>query len=328
MSQNNTSTLIYLGFDVAKDSLEADPTRLKALGAVDNNPRGHQKLIRAILKAAGLANATPHVVVEATGGYERGFVSALLESDIRVSVVMAGRVRSFANAKGLLSKTDKIDAALISRYAESCQPKPKSPPSKSEVELSELCRRRHLLIAARTVQKNQRPALQLPELKMAADELIKLLDAQIKQIDLALEKLRAQDPLHAAKMHVLCAIDGVGSTSAAHTLAAMPELGTLSRNEASALAGLAPYNRDSGKHQGRRFICGGRLLVRQALYMAALSASRCNPVLAPLYQRLIHNGKAHKVAITALMRRLLIYMNCQIATLLRSSAPSLDPCSP
>lgn len=328
MSQNNTPTLIYFGFDVAKDSLEVDPTHLKGLGTVDNTPRGHRQLVRSILKAAKLANATAHVVVEATGGYERGLVSALLEAQIRVSVVMAGRVRAFARAHGLLTKTDRIDAALITRYAQSCQPQPKSPPTQSELELSELCRRRQQLIAARTVQKNQRPFVQLTALAKAADQLIKLLEAQIRQIDLALEKLRAQDALHAAKMQALCAIDGVGATSAAHTLAAMPELGTLSRNEASALAGLAPYNRDSGKHQGRRFIFGGRVLVRQALYMAALAASRCNPVLAPLYQRLTQSGKPHKVAMTALMRRLLIYMNCQIAKLLLPTASSLVPCSP
>jgi transposase len=320
MSQNNSS-ILYLGLDVAKDSLEPDPRRLPKLGTVSNCPKGLRRLLKA-LKHLLTPTQTPHVVLEATGGYEQALVAALHTAGVRVSVVPAHRIRDHARSLGQFAKTDRIDAAIISSYAEAAKPLPDKAPTPTEKELSELCRRRQQLIELRTRDQNRDHCHSLPLLTKGASALRKLLTAQIKAIDKRIAALRREDALFNAKVEALAAIKGVGILTAANTLAALPELGTLSRNATSALAGLAPFPRDSGNHSGRRFIHGGRVQVRQAIYMAALSASRMNPVLAPVYQRLIDAGKPFKLAITAVMRRLLIFMNSTLAKLLQPPAQS------
>jgi transposase len=319
MSQNNSSTL-YLGIDVAKDSLEPDPLRLPKLGTLPNCPQGLRRLLKA-LKLLLTPTQTPHVVLEATGGYEQALVEALHTAGVRVSVMPAHRIRDHARSLGQFAKTDRIDAAIISSYADSARPLPDKAPTATEKELRELCRRRQQLIELRTRDQNRDHRHSLPLLVKGASALRKLLSAQIKAIDQRLAELRREDQLFNAKVEALAAIDGVGVLTAVNALAAVPELGTLSRNATSALAGLAPYPRDSGTHSSRRFIHGGRVQARQAIYMAALCASRRNPVLAPLYQRLLHAGKPFKLAITAVMRRLLIYMNSTLAQLLQPLPP-------
>jgi transposase len=255
------------------------------------------------------------VVLEATGGYEQGLTNALHEAGVLVSVVPAHRVRHHARSLGQLGKTDRLDATAISAYADSAKPRPTAPPSATEKELTELCRRRQQLIGLRTQDQNRDHRHSLPLTLQGARDLHKLLTAQIKEIDQRIARLRKEDQIFNAKVEALAAIEGVGVTTAANTLAALPELGTLQRRATSALAGLAPYPQDSGSQSMRRFIHGGRVQARQALYMAALSASRVNPILAPFYQRLIKAGKPFKVAITAVMRRLLIFMNMTLAKL-------------
>jgi transposase len=313
MSQNNSSTL-YLGIDVAKDSSEPDPLRLPKLGTLSNCPKGFQRLLKA-LQSLVTPTQTPQVIVEATGGYEQALVNALHQAGMLVSVMPAHRVRDHARSLGKFGKTDRIDATVISSYADAAQPRPTAAPSATEQELSELCRRRQQLIELRTRDGNREHRHFLKLLLKGAKEIHKLLTAQIKAIDQRIAGLRQEDQVFNAKVEALAAIDGVGVTTAVAALAAIPELGTLSRNATSALAGLAPYPRDSGHHAGRRFIHGGRVQARQAVYMAALSASRVNPVLAPFYQRLLQAGKPFKLAITAVMRRLLIYMNSTLAKL-------------
>lgn len=315
MSQNNSSTL-YLGIDVAKDSLEPDPLRLPKLGTVPNCPKGLRRLLKA-LKPLLTLTQTPHVVLEATGGYEQALVEALHTAGFLVSVMPAHRIRDHARSLGQFAKTDRIDATIISSYAAAAKPLPDKAPTATEKELSELCRRRQQLIELRTRDKNREHRHSLTLLSKGASALHKLLTAQIKAIDARIAALRREDALFNAKVEALAAIEGVGVLTAANTLAALPELGTLSRNATSALAGLAPYPRDSGNRSSRRFIHGGRVQVRQAIYMAALSASRMNPVLAPFYQHLIDAGKPFKLAITAVMRRLLIFMNSTLAKLLQ-----------
>ena len=321
MSQNNSSTL-YLGIDVAKDSLETDPRRLPKLGTVSNCPKGWRRLLKA-LQPLLTPTQTPHVVLEATGGYEQALAEALHEAGILVSVVPAQRVRDYARSLGQFAKTDRLDATVISAYATAVQPRPDQPPTPTQKELSALCRRRQQLIELRTQDKNREHRHSLPLLTKGATALHKLLTAQIKAIDQRLAALRREDQLFNAKVEALAAIEGVGVVTAANTLAALPELGTLSRNAASALAGLAPYPSDSGNRSGRRFIRGGRVQVRQALYMAALSAARMNPVLQPFYQRLTDAGKPFKLALTAVMRRLLIFMNSTLAKLLQPPPQTL-----
>ncbi len=320
MSQNNSSTL-YLGIDVAKDSLEPDPRRLPKLGTLANSPKGFRRLLKA-LQLLLTPTQTPHVVLEATGGYEQALVAALHTAGFRVSVRPAHRIRDHARSLGQFAKTDRLDATVISSYAETAKPLPDKPPTATEKELGELCRRRQQLIELRTRDRNRAPHHTLKLVAKGATALHKLLTAQIKVIEARIAALRREDQLFNAKVEALSAIDGVGVLTAAQTLAALPELGTLNRNATSALAGLAPYPRDSGTHSGRRFIHGGRVQVRQALYMAALTASRTNPVLAPFYQRLIDADKPFKLAITAVMRRLLIFMNSTLAKLPNPPAPA------
>jgi transposase len=320
MSQNNSSTL-YLGIDVAKDSLEPDPLRFPKPGTLSNCPKGFQRLIKA-LQSLVTPTQTPHLVVEATGGYEQGLVNALHQAGLLVSVMPAHRVRDHARSLGKFGKTDRIDATVISSYADSAKPKPTAAPSATEKELSELCRRRQQLIELRTQDGNRAHRHFLKLTLNGAKEIHKLFTAQVKAIDKRILALRKEDQVFNAKVEALAAIDGVGVTTAANALAAIPELGTLSRNATSALAGLAPYPRDSGNHSGRRFIHGGRVQARQAVYMAALSASRVNPILAPFYQRLIKAGKPFKLVITAVMRRLLIFMNSTLAKLLEEPSKS------
>jgi transposase len=320
MSQNNSS-ILYLGTDVAKDSLEPDPQRFPKLGTLSNCPKGCARYLKA-LQSLATPSQTPHVVLEATGGYEQALVNELHRAGILVSVVPAHRVRDHARSLGKFAKTDRIDATVISSYATSAQPRPTPAPSATEQELSELCRRRQQLIELRTRDQNRAHRHVLELTRTGAQEIHKLLTAQIKAIDQRLRVLRKEDQVFHAKVEALAAIDGVGVTTAAQTLAALPELGTLSRNATSALAGLAPYPRDSGPHRGRRFIHGGRVQARQAVYMAALTASRVNPVLAPFYQRLLKAGKPFKLAIIAVMRRLLIFMNSTLAKLLSPPTPA------
>jgi len=316
MSQNNSS-ILHLGIDVAKDSLEPDPLRLPKLGTVSNCPKGFKRLLKAF-KSLVTSTQTLQVVMEATGGYEQGLVEALHDAGVLVSVVPAHRVRDHARSLGKFGKTDRIDATMISSFADSAKPRPTAAASATEKELSELCRRRVQLIDLRTQDGNRDRRHTLPLVIKAAKDLRTLLTAQIKAINKRIVAMRKEDPLFDAKVQALVAIEGVGVITAASVLAGLPELGTLSRGTTGALAGLAPYARDSGTYSGRRFIHGGRVQVRQAAYMAALTASRVNPFLAPFYQRLIKAGKPFKLAITAVMRRLLIFMNSTLSRLLLS----------
>jgi transposase len=317
MSQNNSS-ILFLGLDVAKQSLEPDPLRFPKLGTLSNCPKGFRRLLKA-LQSLVPPSQTPQIVVEATGGYEQGLVNALHQAGVLVSVMPAHRVRDHARSLGKFGKTDRIDATMISSYADSAKPKPTLAPSATEKELSELCRRRQQLIELRTRDQNRDHRHFLKLTLKGAKDLKTLLTAQIKGIDRRIAALRKEDRVFNAKIEALAAIAGVGVTTAANALAAIPELGTLKRNAVSALAGLAPYPRDSGNHTGRRFIHGGRVQARQAVYMAALTASRVNPVLAPFYQHLVQAGKPFKLALTAVMRRLLIFMNSTLAKLAQPS---------
>jgi transposase len=312
MSQNN-SPILYLGIDVAKDELVLDPHRLPKLLRAANSAAGHRHILKALQRA--YPKASVQVILEATGGYEQALVEALRAAQIPVSVVMPGRVRKFAQALGK-AKTDPIDAAVLSAFGSVVQPSPTKALSDTEQQLRELSRRRRQLQQMHTQELNRDlTTADCPVLRRTATALLAALKKQIAALETALRALQKADPLLDAKVTTLCAIDSVGPTTALAALAAVPELGTLNRHEVASLAGLAPQNRDSGQSTGRRFIGGGRPEARHALYMAAVCAARCNPVLQPLYQRLRDNGKPAKVALTALMRQLLIHMNSKLKSL-------------
>lgn len=295
-------TTIYAGLDIAKRNLQLH------LGGrsydLPNTPAGHRRLCRLLRAQSGV-----HIICEATGGYERGPVAALHADGLPVSLLNPARVRHFARAQGQRAKTDPIDAAVLSAFGQAFQPSPTPARTPLQNQLTELVRRRAQLVEMVVAQRQQAQALTLPSLQRQAQSLVRRLERDLAQIETQLAELRQQTPELDQRVGKLEAITGVGTLTAVSVLAELPELGTLNRRQTAALAGLAPHPRESGQWQGRRTIGGGRAPVRRALYMAALVAARCNPHLKTFYQRLRLAGKPAKVALTAVMRKLVVLMN-------------------
>jgi transposase len=254
------------------------------------------------------------VICEASGGYERALLLALERNGIDFSLVQASRVRQYARACGLLAKTDAIDAQLLARFGQAIAPPPSKALAPAQRQLRELEDHRRHLVRLLVAQQNRRAQLSNKILLRLNTRLTVQLRKQIAQIEALLAASIEQNEELSAKARKLTAIVGVGSRTATLLLAQMPELGQLNRREAAALAGLAPFNRDSGSLTGKRAIFGGRRAVRCGLYMAALVAARRNPILAPFYQRLRRAGKPPKLALTAIMRKLLIALNSALKT--------------
>lgn len=299
---------VYLGIDIAKDTLEVAGPGLRL--PVPNTAEGHAQL----LAAARALRPPVHFICEATGGYERRLVASLLAQDCAVSLLNPARVRQFAKATGRLAKTDRIDATVLAAYGRTLQPPAEPKPVPLLEEMTDVVRRRAQLAELLGLQRTQRQ--QLPDARLIGDldRLIGFLEEQIAALEQRLDELIDQDGGLGTRLQRLCQVEGVGKTTAMHLLAELPELGRLNRTRIAALAGLAPFNRDSGGATGPRHIRGGRAQVRRALYMAALTATRCNPVLGPFYRQLRARGKGHRVAITAVMRKLLVHLNQIVRT--------------
>ena len=295
-------TTIYAGLDIAKQNLQLHLA--DRLHDLPNSPAGHRKLLKLLQ-----AHPASQVVCEATGGYERELVAALHQANIPVSVLNPARVRNFARALGQRAKTDDLDAAVLSDYGSKLKPKPSTPRTEQEQQLTELVRRRAQLLDLLVAQRQQLERLTLASLQRQARSLIRRLLKDIQAVETQLKELRAQAEILDQRVTKLEAITGVGTITAMGVLAELPELGTLNRRQVAPLAGLAPHPRDSGQWRGRRFIGGGRPQVRRALYMAALVAARSNTQLKPFYQRLRAAGKPAKIALTAVMRKLIVLMN-------------------
>ena len=301
MSQN-TMTTIHAGLDIAKLNLQLHLAG--RLHDLPNTPTGHRRLLKLLAAQPGV-----HVVCEATGGYERDAVAALHAANVPVSVLNPARVRHFARAQGQRAKTDHIDAAVLTAYGQALQPKPTAPRTEQEQQLAELVRRRVQVLEILVAQRQQAERLTLPALRRQAQSLVRRLERDLEQIEEQLKQLRTQTATLNGRVQKLEAITGVGTITALGVLAELPELGTLNRRQAAALAGLAPHPRESGQWHGRRSIGGGRAPVRRALYMAALVAAHSNRQLKAFYQRLRAAGKPAKVALTAVMRKLIVLMN-------------------
>jgi len=307
---------VYLGADVSKLTLELGCPRLILPASIPNTPAGYRTLIKTLVRRP----APVHVVCEATGPYHRGFVAALHEAKIPVSVVNPRLPRDFARSRGQLAKTDKIDALLLADYGRTMQPAPTPKPDAQMTLLDDLVTRRSQLVEDRAREKTRLQQTSNVEALASLKLHLRHLDGQIEKLLERIAEVVKSTPGLRAKVARLVEVQGVGALTASALLAALPELGTLSKNEVTALAGLAPFNRDSGAFRGTRSIRGGRGEVRRALYMAALSASRCNPILQAVYQRLRAAGKAHKVALVAVMRKLLVHLNSILKSLPSSPA--------
>ena len=236
-------------------------------------------------------------------------MAALQQAPIPVSVVNPRLPRDFARARNRLAKTDAIDARILADYGRTMQPSPTPKPDPQMVLLDDLVTRRRQLVADRAAERTRLEQTTRPELLASLRLHLRHLNGQIEKLWALIAGLIQATPALRAKIALLVQVQGVGELTASALLAALPELGTLSPNEVTALAGLAPFNRDSGSFRGTRSIHGGRSDVRTALYMAALCATRTNPFLKPVYQHLRANGKPHKVALVAVMRKLLIHLN-------------------
>jgi transposase len=301
MSQN-TMPIVHAGLDVAKLSLQLHLA--DRLHSLPNDRKGHAQLLKLLR-----AHPTAHVVCEATGGYEQAVVRALQAADLPVSIIEASRVRYFARAQGQRAKTDPLDAAVLTSYGTTFQPAAAAAVSPQQQRLAELSQRRRQLIHTRIAETNRAEHYTDPLCVRQARQLHKTLEKQIEQCEQAITALIAEDAELTRKAARLDAIPGVGPVVAATVLAEMPELGKLNAQTAAALAGVAPYNRDSGAHNGVRHISGGRAPVRCALYMATLSAVQHDRLLKAFYLRLRAAGKKPKVALTACMRKLVVLMN-------------------
>ena len=260
------------------------------------------------------------IVVEASGGVEMRLVSELASRELPVAVVNPTRVRNFARAAGQLAKTDEIDARMIAEFGEKMAPEPQQLVSEARRKLSALVTRRYQLVTMITAEKNRLSTT--PD--SVLDWVIQSLDwlaGQLAAIDEAINDCIAAEENWQQEATLLETVPGVGPVTSFTLLADLPELGKLNRQEIAALAGLAPVNRDSGPKKGKRRIFGGRASVRRVLYMAALSATRHNPVIRAFYHRLMAAGKVFKVAMTACMRKLLTILNA----IMRSGNPWKSP---
>lgn len=291
---------VYVGIDIAKKTLAVSAAGMKK--EYTNTPLGHAQLIKALPEAA-------HVVMEATGGYERALCLSLHANAITVSVVNPRHVRDFAKAMGQLAKSDNIDAKMIVLFAQAKHPASDQAPPQSIVELEELMARREQLVALRTIELNRKEHHRQKLIKVRADKLIITLEVQIEEIEAKVREVIENEASLKAKRARMLQVEGIGEITVASVLAFVPELGCVGRGQAAALVGVAPFVCESGMERGKRHVWGGRANVRTCFYMAALTAIRDNRILRDFYKRLRAAGKPGKVAIVAVMRKLVCLLN-------------------
>jgi transposase len=293
---------VWIGIDVAKDWLDVAGLG-EAAWRVDNDAAGIATLVEK------LTARTPQLIVlEATGGLETAATAALLAAGLPVAVVNPTRVRAFATARGQRAKTDALDAQVLAQFAERMQPPPRPVPDATTQELRAILVRRRQMVEMRVSEENRRATV-AASLRPRLEAHLAWLSEEVSALDAALAATVASSPAWQAKETLLRSIPGIGPVVARTLLAQLPELGTLTCREAAALAGVAPLNRDSGRTQRPRRIGGGRGGVRAALYMAALTAARCDPTMRAFSQRLDRHGKPGKVTLVACMRKLLTIAN-------------------
>ena len=293
----------YVGIDVGKRELEVAVHDQAGTRQYSNSPKGIQNLQKDID-----SQSVKLIVVEATRGYEYKMVKTLLKAGLPVSLVNPTRVRRFAQASGQLAKTDRLDAHVLARFAKVMKPKIWMLKSEVEEQLSQWITRRRQLVSMLTAEKNRLGSAR-EYARANIKRHIEWLEEDLDDLEEQIESLLHSQPAYQQKIDIFVSPPGVGNVTALTLVAQLPELGLFNRQQISALVGLAPLNRDSGRYRGKRRTFGGRSAVRSALYMATLSAIRHNPVIKAYYERLLANGKEKKVAITACMRKLLVILN-------------------
>jgi transposase len=303
-NMTSDSPTSFVGIDVSKDKLDLAIEGQAEGVTFTNDSAGISQLIERLRPLRPIL-----IVVEATGGYERAVLNAALDATLPVARVQPGRVRHFARAKGLLAKSDAIDAHLLAVYARLLQPTVSEKRSKNQLELQALMGLRRQLINTRTALTNQLQMADNAFVRQSLGKLTRQVHDRVKRVDQRIARLIDSDDDLAGRRDLLLSVPGVGKTTAATLAAQLPELGKIDRCQISALVGVAPYTRESGKWQGKRSIFAGRSAVRGVLYMATITAMRCNPAIKSFADRLKKAGKMPKVVITACMRKLLTMLN-------------------
>ena len=299
--------MIYVGIDVCKDRLDVGLWPSGKTFSEPNDAKGIARLVKRLAK-----RKPSLVVLESTGRLEVPVALELGEAGVPYRIVNPRQVRDFAKALGQLAKTDRIDSIVLARWAESAKLEPKPLPDAERRELRALVMRRLQLIETKVAEENRLKSELVPKVRKSLKDSIAWLERQIKKLDNDLERMIKNSPTFSDLNDLIQSVPGIGPNTANMIIACLPEVGTLNRRSVAALVGVAPLNRDSGKSRGRRFCWGGRAEVRAALYMAALVASRYNPVIKALYLRLRAKGKPAKIALVACMRKLLVIMNAMV----------------
>jgi len=309
--------LSFGGIDVSKDRLDVMILPDEKCSSVSNDSAGWAELVE---KLRGFSIAA--IGIEASGGYERGVMRALLAADISVRQVNPFKLRQFARASGVLAKSDPLDARMIASFVAIMPTRPAQRPAPAAERLSEMLAVRRQLSAEKIAAENAARLLEDAMLQRLSRRRVARLATDIEMLDERLVEVVAADPALAHRYRLLISMRGVGPVLACTLVALLPELGRLNRKQIAALVGVAPYDRKSGDWDGRSHIFGGRVEVRCALYMAALSAVRWDPYLRAFYRRLRERGKEKKVALTACVRKLAVMLNAMV----KNATPWSPPC--
>ncbi len=304
LPEPDTTDPVYVGIDVCKERLDVHIHPVNKRFAVANDAGGWRRLKRRLT-----THTVQRVVMEATSKYHRAAHRSLAAAGHAVAVINPLRARLFAEATGQLAKTDGVDAAMLARFGEQLAPSVTAPAAESLEELRELVNARAAGVKDQTALRNRLGEALSIMVKAELSQLIQHVVNMNQRIEAAIETLIAADPALARRSELLRSIPGIGPVVANTLIADMSEIGSMTAKQAAALAGLAPYSRESGAKVGQRRIRAGRGIARHALYMAALVAARFNPCLKAFYKRLIEQGKPKKVALIAVARKLIILAN-------------------
>jgi len=296
----------YVGIDVSKRHLDIAVRPGGACWTTETDQASLRTLARRLAKLA-----PERIVLEATGKYERPLVAVLAAAALPVVVINPRQAHQFGRASGRLAKTDRIDAAVLAHFAEAMHPEVRPIPDAAAQALDELAGRRQQLVAMVVAEENRLDTVS-PATARRIKAHVRWLQQELRAVEDALDEAIRTNPVWHARDRLLQSVPGIGPTTARVLIARLAELGTLGGKQIGALVGAAPLNRDSGVMRGKRRVWGGRAAVRQALYMAVLSAARFNPVIRAFYQRLRAAGKPHKVAAIACVRKLLVILNAML----------------
>jgi len=307
--ERHLATPSFIGIDVSKDRLDVHIRPSAQSFAASRDGKGLEQLVSELRRFAPAL-----IVLEATGGFEITVAAALASAGLPLAVVNPRQIRDFARAMGRLAKTDALDAEVIALFAERIRPEPRPLADADSRSLADLVARRRQVVEMIGMETNRLHQARNLRIQRMLKATLKMLTTQLAQLDHDIDDIIKRSPFWRDADNLLTSVPGIGDVTAHTLIADLPELGKLDRRRVAALVGVAPVNHDSGQMRGKRAIAGGRNGVRNALYMATLSAIRWNPVISQHYQRLVERGRPKKVALVACMRRLLGILNAIIRT--------------